>query len=885
VKEFLDKVADPHMAELYSHFMEVQVNTVDGTERVTGTTKKGKNWWGWKDPKTGETWKNFRIPWNANTVPEYKDSAIRFNLETKCECVGLTGWDWENQLSHWVGFDYDSIVGHEKSKGLTMKQLDAVKERLLELPFVKIIRSKSGRGFHAYVFFDEPVPCANHTEHAALARAVLSEMSGLVGHDLFEDVDKYGGVLWIWHREATPGGFQVVREASERMCAPQSWRNHIDVIRDGALKVRSRGGDDPAFEDLIARTKQTTLDDDHRRLIEWMRKSGWFATWDNDRHMLTAHTAALAAAHKELGFRGLFETVAGGTSKNDYNCFMFPLRNGSWVVRRFGAGSKEHPAWQVDQKGWTKCMYNVPTDIDTAARACGADEIESGEWVFEKALTICSIAMKYLDAPTIPLDVKYHEREGRLKPMKDRSKVLVRIKMQDKNEPRPDGWRPDKKSEYLQKVVDIERGEIELEPPDEDVRLMVAGGFGAGWFIHVKEDWHGHGKSDIKDLLRSEGRSGSEVDKLIGLCLKHPYYRVSVPFQPEYIGNRQWNLRAARLRYKPIEGQHPTWDSIFDHIGRTLTESVLEDSWCKANSVVTGAMYLKLWVASMFQYPAQPLPYLFLYSPDEDTGKSTMWEALHILFADENVGCVRADRALTTDFNGELEGAVLAVVEETNLQVAKQARNRMKDYVTGRTISIRNLYQAKFDTINYTHWIQCANDVLYCPVMKGDSRVVVILVEKPAVIVPKAEFFARLEAEAAAFMHTALNLHVPRSTSRLRIPTITSAAKQDAQTMNQNELEAFITDFMYPCNGHLVCRDTFVQAFKESIITDPQATSFWTSHKINNFLRKNGYDMGRKGGGGRLHILNHTSNIADTPRDVRWHAADERSTATEVPIA
>ena len=47
-------------------------------------------------------------------------------------------------------------------------------------------------------------------------------------------------------------------------------------------------------------------------------------------------------------------------------------------------------------------------------------------------------------------------------------------------------------------------------------------------------------------------------------------------------------------------------------------------------------------------------------------------------------GVARADSALInpSGFNGELEGSVLCVIEETDLRTNRQAQERIKDWVT-----------------------------------------------------------------------------------------------------------------------------------------------------------------------------------------------------------
>ena len=80
IKRFLIASTHDDLSNLYDLSMECQVNVAqDGGERVGGDYK-GRKWHGWSDDLT--TWKSFRIPYKANTEPEFEDREIKF-----------AGWD------------------------------------------------------------------------------------------------------------------------------------------------------------------------------------------------------------------------------------------------------------------------------------------------------------------------------------------------------------------------------------------------------------------------------------------------------------------------------------------------------------------------------------------------------------------------------------------------------------------------------------------------------------------------------------------------------------------------------------------------------------------------------------------------------------------------
>jgi len=169
IRAFLAKHAKPHLKALYTPDMEVQVQVAqdEGTiEFNTSTTGRKSKYY----TNGVSKWYDFRMPKNANSKPERNDFEINYDFEGHVSEIGCTGWDFANGVSRWVGFDFDSIVGHKK-EGLTNAQLGEIVAKLSDVPWVTIQKSTSGNGLHVYVFL-EPVKTENHTEHAALARSI-----------------------------------------------------------------------------------------------------------------------------------------------------------------------------------------------------------------------------------------------------------------------------------------------------------------------------------------------------------------------------------------------------------------------------------------------------------------------------------------------------------------------------------------------------------------------------------------------------------------------------------------------------------------------------------------------------------------------------------------
>ena len=162
IQEFLLRTPSP-MAKLYTQDMEVQVNVSQGEGiRETGTYRDRKYTY-WTNPDTGERWRNIRIPRKANSDPEYDlDTPQSFSLSKRAEGIGMTGWDWKNRQSKWVGFDFDSLINHKD--GITDEEMTRIKNLCYEIDYICVLKSTSGKGLHLYLFFDEPFDTENHNE-------------------------------------------------------------------------------------------------------------------------------------------------------------------------------------------------------------------------------------------------------------------------------------------------------------------------------------------------------------------------------------------------------------------------------------------------------------------------------------------------------------------------------------------------------------------------------------------------------------------------------------------------------------------------------------------------------------------------------------------------
>lgn len=858
VSTFL-KAQPSDLGNLYTPDMEVQVLAAqDGGTLVEMETNAGRRFRRWTDGI--QEWGPLRIPRNAGTTPEDNDFEMRWDLAEHAEGIGLTGWDWRNKMSRYVAFDFDSISGHVRA-GQTDAALNEVRNQACQLPWVTVRKSTSGKGIHLYVFFGSlengvwtgGVATENHHEHAALARSILGKMSALANFDFGAKLDVCGGNMWVYHRKNKgTDGFALLKQGEVLTEVPANWRDHLTVVRGERKRIRAQNMPDDkedAYEQITGTHIRVPLNEEHKKVISGLEAIKALHWWDADRHLLVAHTHDLKTVHENLGLRGLFFTSATGKLKgNDQNCFLFPMSNGGWVVRRHTPGIAEHPLWEQDGSGWTRCYYNTLPDLAISARAYEGLEHPKGGFVFHDGASAIQALQQLginVDLPNPLLErpqaVIKETRDGRLVFELPRENHDTNINMK--------GWIAEAKRwvrVFASPSKMVEESDVNvLATSDKYVRHLVdEQNQDGGWVLRgTNGAWQHEVLTHVKAALESLGMQRSDVVQTIGTNVLHAWKIVNLPFQPEYPGNRQWNKDAAQLRFIPSPNNENLkfdhWRKILNHCGADLDRAVKCSSWCVSNGILTGGDYLLYWVASLFQNPDQPLPYLFLWSREQDTGKSMFHESLRLLMTH---GYESAENALTNEngFNGELASAVLCYVEEKNISKSKVAYSRIKNWVTARTLAIHPKGGTPYLTRNCTHWVHCANEVDACPQIPGDTRITVIQVSPLDLteMIPKMELESRLEREAPDFLRYLLDLEIPKAESRLAIPMLATESKLAMAERNKNALDLFIEENCYQTDGAMVVFKDFYERFEKSLL-DPAEFGVWSKKTLSAKLPVN----------------------------------------------
>lgn len=821
----------PDLLERWTPYMETQINVSAGLGEPVADKRNT-----WTDGLI--EWWNIRIPKNADSEPVFRDYNLTWPLDDHAEGIGCTGWDWSARRSRWLGFDFDSITGHAAGVGVSDEDLAKVSHAAQALPYVEVRKSTGGNGLHLYVYFDDAgIPTANHTEHSALGRAILGMMSSETGFDFASQIDVCGSNMWIWHRKMNEKneGLKLLKSADKVLSLsdlPANWKDHIEVIQRRRAKVRVEGiaeGDLDPFEALANSRRIVPLDDKHKAIRDELQRSGFSCVWVSDHHLLQTHTKALQnlmddpLKRQQLGLQGFFKTVSQGNDPGKPNCFMFPLDNGGWRVYLFGQGRNEAETWTQDPEGWTNCYFNRQPDLSVASKAMGGlEDPENGGFVFDTASSAMEAAKALGQKVKLPEDMK--GREARLKSHKD-GRLVIHVQKRDGDEGMKEaGWlaKKDKWVKVFNTQTENKKDDLGFAEYDTILRQLVTPtGEDAGWVVKSNDGgWHRFPTDKVKLMLLTLGNTEADVKLILGGAIRKSWKLVNLPFQPEYPGNRQWNLDSAQFRFQPakLEGdevpRHPHWDKILQHCGQDLDSALRNADWAQRANIKTGAQYLLCWLACMLRDPFEPLPYLFFYGA-QNSGKSIFHEACALLMTK---GVAAADRALTNvnDFNGELANAVLCYVEEKDISVAgASAYNKIKDWVTSKMISIRRMRMDSYTQPNTTHWIQCANEIKACPVFPGDTRITMAFVPDLAdgEEIPKKVLIQRLESEAPHFMRTLLDLTLPAVEGRLRLPVVKTANKERAEDNNRDPLQVFLEENCYEVRGATIPFVEFYEKF------------------------------------------------------------------------
>lgn len=895
LKTFLNTEARPDLIDKWEPGMEIFVMVQQDNGIPKDKNKRAKVYVD-PDQPDEQAWHNIRLPRIPTNLSDGIDVVIdnsadnwpiKFSLNDHAHAIGGSGWNYKERCVKYVGFDFDAIIDHAGfGKALSAEQIDNIDRAARLEPRFEIRWSTSGNGKHVYVpvVQNKYAECGSREELSAIAKYIIDSISATANFPFNTDVDHCGDILWLWHRKyKTLGGLKsnslkLIQSAKEPFeLSNWDWRNYLELT---TLKRRTRPvpgwkltqeqvqklnpgtytGDstdmleaeqimlsdandiDEAADALVGKQ----LDEEHKTHIKWLQTNGCYWWYDQTRTMLVCHTFDLERMADALKFRGKFQTDSQGTETGaDQNAYAFPLPDGAWVVRRHTKGVEEHKSWFADSSGWTCTYLNRYPRFEDIAKASGTRGKKG--WVFN-TLDEARTVLQTMGYPIDHVDA-IKRRPVTVERIDENSlKVWVGTKKDDDREDLP-GWVEDTAQRWAMYIESENfQSDEDNNIPDDVLRFTVTPDKEtAGWYIGTIHGWVRTGKSESDALAKT--KFSKHATGAIGAAIENPWMIACEPFQAEYpTQGRVWNLRSPQLTIAPNPNWEPdafpTWEAILNHVGTNLTRTTEDNSWCQDVGILTGGDYVAYWVAFLLRKPKLHLPYLFLYSMAESTGKSTLHEALSLLI---NPGVSRADQALQSqgNFNGELESAVLCIIEETNFGSMRgkgSVLGKIKDWVVGSQIAIHRKGKTPYLVPNTTHWIHTSNDIDACPVSAADTRITMMEVPRLETEIPKELLQRQLTEEAPHFLGYLWSLQLPDAKSRLAIPALNTPIKEEASALQADDMLDFIDTQAYRVNGSMTSVTDLFNKFIQYI--GPQKASRWSRQAVERRMRTLGFPRG-----------------------------------------
>ncbi len=618
-------------------------------------------------------------------------------------------------------------------------------------------RSTGGAGLRLYVFCPGTQQPTATTSTQRSPGASLANKSEEVGFDLAKSIDACGHNTWIWARRANDEnqGFALLKPATcDYPHDLGNWRDHLTVISRARPKVSiGESSDQDLLAQLACSHPRIELDETHIKIRDRLAEMGC-AVWVNDHHLLQTHTVLLKRIHDGGDIVGPFETNSPGTQLTSPNCFCFPLRNGAWKVCRFGLGTAEASTWARGEGLYTTCIYNRRPDLKTAAAVTGGKATKANGNEYSMLRDAVEAIQMVDPSAIVEVPEVLATRRAVVRQMANGNFVIEVPKVA--HDPDFPGWNSSDKKGHLTQIITSAKPEADVGSTIPRLRFAVTEDKKeVGWFIETDEGWQARSESRVKMWCQHNGMAKPDAEAAMGGMVAAPWTIVCEPFKPEYPGSRKWNQNAPQLAFAPMphDGDgHPTWCKLLSHLGASLTKPINDAHPALVREgIITGGLFLQAWYAVILRMPSFRLPYLFLTGL-QNVGKSLFFEGFEVLLKDK-LGSVDSYLAVTEQYNGQLRNSVLNYIDDQRL--APKVNDLLKKLTTSEVINIREMRLNPYMVQNTTHWVHCANQSDALQVPPGDTRNIVIKVNKfSGPEIPKGVMLDRLRPKPhVSFTH------------------------------------------------------------------------------------------------------------------------------------
>ncbi|WP_425422977.1 primase-helicase family protein [Phaeodactylibacter xiamenensis] len=300
---------------------------------------------------------------------------------------------------------------------------------------------------------------------------------------------------------------------------------------------------------------------------------------------------------------------------------------------------------------------------------------------------------------------------------------------------------------------DEEKGELEIKRPGYMDKIYVIGNDFFEKNPKVKTRETGNGNSEVYTQEELSVRSKTilnikyegflkylrpELDIFDGFCCVPD----NINYQERVHGNYN---KYSPPPYHPEPGNCETIINFIQHI---FGEEEVTHKNKTYKMWELGLDYLNI----LYKKPTQALPILVLYSPENNTGKSTFAKLLFEMFGDNVLDISNND--LRSEFNEQFAGKILAICEET-LMDKKEDADKLKAWSTKTKMSINPKGSARYPIDFYCKFQLYSNNKKMVYVTKEDDRYWMLQVHPPKRKDPN--LFVKMRDEIPAFMDYLLN--------------------------------------------------------------------------------------------------------------------------------
>lgn len=258
----------------------------------------------------------------------------------------------------------------------------------------------------------------------------------------------------------------------------------------------------------------------------------------------------------------------------------------------------------------------------------------------------------------------------------------------------------------------------------------------------------------------------------------------------------------------------------------------------------------------MLTNPRQPLPILVLYSPENQTGKSTFGNLQKKIFGDNVIFVGNSD--LQSDFNELYCDKLLVVCEETSLERQKDSE-RLKNQSTARELSVNPKGQKQYTIDVFMKFQFYSNKRRMVYLTRHDDRYWIIKLNPVAKEDRDPRLLEKMEAEIPAFIHYLKNRQLrTQEEGRMHFyPDLyQTAAFMDTVQVNEptaaTDLRANIRDMFLELDERVDCIEMPLQNIRSEFFTKNTGTS-WIQEILKDYLRvdllrnKNGTAITKRG--------------------------------------